>query len=228
MTPTSSARLGLLIDPDGTISNNEFNWKRTDETAGIMYGTKAVPPPAASLYDGALVAETDTEVIHRVSGTPGSYTKTPMYYPWVYCGTNQGISLPNSGSTPFGWDTFSSVNSVNSSQADNMGPGPLFGFKVSIKGLYLIRIMLRWEQGVSSTTGNRRVFLQVNGSLDSTNWETDNLPVQVAGYSYSELKFTRLLQVNDIVAAAAAHGSTTTPIPNNYSQIWATLLNPVV
>jgi len=144
VAPTLSAKLGLLVDPDGEllVDNNYSNWDKVDLASGVQHVDAGQPAPFP--YEGALVAERVTGISYTLTSDGlGGWTKRYINYPYMYCAYSPSGPF---GYTPnynqWGWNTYAGVYCVNSLETHR---GPNNGWQCPVKGLYQISMMQRWE-----------------------------------------------------------------------------------
>jgi hypothetical protein len=164
VTPTSSPRLGLVVDTldETDINTNSVNWDRVDYASGFTYTQSGVPVDPAKLFDGQLVAETDTGISWIFSGS----TKRYQNYPYLCKMTaNHSSGFANNVTTDNGWQVVDVARSVNATAADRDTASG--GWLVPVKALYCMEWTTRWATG---TTGIRTQGVSIN-AVRQTQWE---------------------------------------------------------
>jgi hypothetical protein len=145
MATTTTAKLGLLVDPLGEspISVQKPQWLKVDKSAGVLSTIKGVDIPNADLYPGALVAEKDTGISWRcLSDGSGGYTKKYMNYPYSYCAYHNG-NINHNTETAWGWSVIYTPMCVNSGEESR---NPVWNsWKAPIKALYSIEMHITWN-----------------------------------------------------------------------------------
>jgi len=170
MTPTSSPRLGLIVDTlnETDINTNQPNWDRVDYASGYTATKKTTSVPVASQFDGQLVAQTDTAITWYV--TPGN-TKRWQNYPYlIKLSADHSSGFTNNLVSVNFWHTKMS-GGVNDNAADFTGGT----WVVPVKGIYELEYMCKWA--ATTAGGYRLTGIQVNGSNQSA-WEKVNNAIQ--------------------------------------------------
>jgi hypothetical protein len=216
--PTTSAKLGLLVDPDGEsfIGTSYANWDKVDIVAGVQHTTAG--GSATFPFEGALVAEKGTGITYTLtSDGSGGWNKRYITYPYAYCAATATMVANASGSyTPWGWDSYHPELSVNSGVSDM---GIYNGWKCPVKGVYDINVVQRW---LAPGGLLKCLSLRING-VDYTHMDNRQLTNSV-GDTTMHLKYSALFNVNDMVASVyQSFGGNHTM----YNSVFISMVRPV-
>jgi hypothetical protein len=208
---TQTPRVKYELDAVGQIGVQHSNWDRADETAGIIYTTKAAGiPPVVKLYDGCVVSEKDTGISYRLFASENFTVKHYVNYPFcIRALGRQDIGVGTAGPGQ-GWANVDLANCVN---YDDTWKDAQSRLVVKVKGIYQIRLHSWWNPGVMGHTwgtGSINQGYYRNNVLDNTKESTINIwPGYPNGVAALDMMFAQSFNANDVISHYTYNNNTT-------------------
>jgi hypothetical protein len=219
MTTSLTPRLKLLVDTLGetNIDGQSSNWNRVDQAAGILTTTKGVDLPNAQLYDGCIVAESDTGISWRcVDNGAGGFNKQYIKYPFELVAYD--TITWSAGTIETGWSSFSTGDAVNSDATMMYFNGP----RVPVKGIYNILVRVQFAQ---NTAGDRAAGIEINSILDNTSL-LRTIPYSTGGPTTLNPTLCRVLNANDRITGYVELNGVAS-LASNYTAVFVQMVRPL-